>query len=53
MDENIKFYSEMERYEIINVNDGNKYNCLGNNDIIVDSSGNLKILILRDRKSVV
>ncbi len=50
MDENIKFYSEMERYEIINVNDGNKYNCLGNNDIIVDSSGNLKILILSESK---
>ncbi|MFL0195898.1 YlmC/YmxH family sporulation protein [Clostridium sp. WILCCON 0269] len=51
MDENIKFYSEMERYEIINVNDGNKFNFLGNNDIIMDSSGNLRMLILSDGKS--
>lgn len=51
MDENIKFYSEMERYEIINVNDGNKFNFLGNNDIIMDSEGNLKMLILSDGKS--
>lgn len=51
MDENIKFYSDMERYEIINVNDGNKFNFLGNNDIIVDSEGILKMLILNDGKS--
>ncbi|WP_368487636.1 YlmC/YmxH family sporulation protein [Clostridium sp. BJN0013] len=51
MDENIKFYSEMERYEIINVNDGNKFNFLGNNDIIVDSEGVLKMLILNDGRS--
>lgn len=51
MDENTKFYSDMERYEIINVNDGNKFNFLGNNDIIVDSEGILKMLILNDSKS--
>ncbi|MHC6179633.1 YlmC/YmxH family sporulation protein [Clostridium sp. JNZ X4-2] len=51
MEQNIKSYSEMERYEIINVNDGNKFNCLGNNDIIVDSEGNLKILILSEGKT--
>ncbi|MBP2031677.1 YlmC/YmxH family sporulation protein [Clostridium algifaecis] len=51
MGENIKFYSEMERYEIINVNDGDRFNCLGNNDIIVDENGNLKNLLLNNNKS--
>ncbi|WML35077.1 YlmC/YmxH family sporulation protein [Clostridium sp. OS1-26] len=51
MGENIKFYSEMERYEIINVNDGDRFNCLGNNDIIIDEEGNLKLLVLNDNKS--
>lgn len=51
MSENIKLYSEMEKYEIINVNDGDKFNCLGNNDIVVDEGGNLKLLILNDSKS--
>lgn len=51
MNENIKFYSEMEKYEIINVNDGDKFNCLGNNDIVIDEDGNLKFLILNDNKS--
>ena len=46
MSENIKLFSEMERYEIINVNDGEKYNYLGNNDILVDEDGNIKLLIL-------
>ena len=26
MEDNIKYLSEMERYEIININDGDKYN---------------------------
>ncbi|MCI1943928.1 YlmC/YmxH family sporulation protein [Clostridium luticellarii] len=51
MDQNVKYYSEMERYEIINVNDGNRYNYLGNNDIIVNSAGNLEILVLSDNKT--
>lgn len=51
MSENIKYYSEMERYEIININDGEKYNYLSNNDIVVDEQGNLKLLILNDTKS--
>jgi YlmC/YmxH family sporulation protein len=46
MSENIKLFSEMERYEIINVNDGEKYNYLGNNDILIDEEGNIKLLIL-------
>jgi YlmC/YmxH family sporulation protein len=46
MSDNIKLFSEMERYEIINVNDGEKYNYLSNNDVIIDEDGNLKLLIL-------
>jgi YlmC/YmxH family sporulation protein len=51
MSENIKYYSEMERYEIININDGEKYNYLSNNDIVISDDGNLKFLILNDTKS--
>ena len=46
MSENIKTLSEIERYEIINVNDGEKYSYLSNNDIVIDEDGNLKLLIL-------
>ena len=46
MSENIKTLSEMERFEIINVNDGEKYSFLSNNDIIIDDDGNLKFLII-------
>ncbi|WP_207652198.1 YlmC/YmxH family sporulation protein [Clostridium oryzae] len=46
MDNNVKFYSEIERYEIININDGEKYNYVGNNDLIIDEDGNLKYIIL-------
>ncbi|MGE5629420.1 MAG: YlmC/YmxH family sporulation protein [Solirubrobacterales bacterium] len=51
MKENIKFYNDLEKYEIININDGEKFNCLGNNDIIIDENGNLKFLILNDHKA--
>jgi YlmC/YmxH family sporulation protein len=51
MSDNIKYYSEMERYEIININDGEKYSYLSNNDIVVDDEGNLRFLILNDAKS--
>jgi YlmC/YmxH family sporulation protein len=51
MSDNIKLYSDMEKYEIINVNDGDKFNSLGNNDVIVDDEGNLKLLILNNSKS--
>ncbi|WP_027623477.1 YlmC/YmxH family sporulation protein [Clostridium lundense] len=50
MEDSIKLYSEMERYEIININDGDKYNCLSNNDVIIDEEGNFKLLILADPK---
>ncbi len=51
MEENIKLYSDMEKYEIININDGDKYNYLSNNDIIIDEEGNFKLLILNDPKT--
>ncbi len=51
MSDNIKSYSDMEKYEIINVNDGDKFNSLGNNDVIVDDEGNLKLLILNNSRS--
>lgn len=43
---NVKYLSEIEKYEIININDGEKYNCLSNNDIIVDENGKLRYLII-------
>ncbi|NMM65702.1 YlmC/YmxH family sporulation protein [Clostridium sp. P21] len=51
MSDNIKLYSEMEKYEVINVNDGDKFNSLGNNDVVIDEEGNLKLLILSNNKS--
>lgn len=51
MEDNLKYYSDMERFEIINLNDGDKYNFLGNNDIVIDEEGNLKFIILNNNKS--
>lgn len=51
MSDNIKLYSEIEKYEIININDGEKYNYLCNNDIIINEDGFFKLLILNDTKS--
>jgi YlmC/YmxH family sporulation protein len=51
MNDNIKLFSEMERYEIINLNDGERYNYLSNNDVIIDEQGNLRILILNNNQS--
>ncbi|MDT8716411.1 YlmC/YmxH family sporulation protein [Clostridium sp. 19966] len=51
MSDNLKLYSDMEKYEIINVNDGEKYNYLANNDLIIDESGNLKLIILNKNQS--
>lgn len=39
-------YSSLEKYEIININDGEKYNLLKDNDIIIDEEGNFKLLVL-------
>ena len=42
----IKYLSEIERYELININDGEKYDYLLNNDLIIDDEGNFKYLIV-------
>ncbi len=42
MEEKYRFLSEMERYEIININDG---------DIVINENGELKLLLLGDGKS--
>lgn len=51
INENLKLYSEIEKYEIINVNDGEKYAALSNNDIVIDEGGNMKFLILNQNRS--
>lgn len=50
MEDSYKLFSEMERFEIINYNDGEKYGYLANNDIIIDEEGNLRILLIGDNK---
>jgi len=42
----IKYLSDIERYELININDGEKYDYLLNNDLIIDEEGNFKYLIV-------
>ncbi|WP_026882284.1 YlmC/YmxH family sporulation protein [Clostridium akagii] len=51
MSNNMKLYSEIEKYEIININDGEKYSMVSNNDIIIDDAGTMKILILNNNSS--
>lgn len=48
MSQNHKLFSEIERYEIINLNDGEKYNSVSSNDLIIDSDGNLKMLLINN-----
>lgn len=43
---NIKLLSEISNYELININDGEKYNYLQNNDLVIDNEGNLKYLVI-------
>lgn len=43
---NIKYLSEIGKYELININDGEKYDYLQNNDLVVDDEGNIKFLII-------
>ena len=51
MSDNIKQLSEIERYEIINVNDGEKYGYLSNKDVVIDENGSLKLLVLNCNQS--
>jgi len=46
MDNGEILYSSLEKFEIININDGEKYNLLKDNDIIVDEEGNFRLLVL-------
>lgn len=46
MSQSCKMFSEIERYEIINLNDGEKYNSVSSNDLIIDTEGNLKMLLI-------
>ena len=41
-----RLLSDLERCEVFNINDGEKYNSLGNNDILIDENGNLQYLIV-------
>lgn len=42
----VRYLSDIERYELININDGEKYDYLLNNDLIIDDDGNFKYLIV-------
>lgn len=43
---NIKYLSEIEKFEIINVNDGERYQMLQDNDLVIDENGNLVALLI-------
>ena len=45
-DSRVKLLSEISNYELININDGEKYNYLQNNDLVIDNEGNLKYLVI-------
>ena len=51
MEESTRYFSELERFEIININDGEKYNYLSNNDLVIDDEGNFKLLIINNNQS--
>lgn len=48
MEDKLKLYSDIERCEIININNGEKYNYLCDNDIIIDENGKFKLLIVNN-----
>lgn len=43
---NLKLLSEISKYELININDGERYNNLQNNDLVIDDNGNLRYLVI-------
>ncbi len=45
-EKSIKYLSDIEKYELININDGEKYDYLADNDLIVDDDGNFRYLII-------
>ncbi len=52
MKEKNKFYSDIQKYEIININDGENYGPLFNHDLVIDEYGNFKNLIINDKRSI-
>lgn len=42
----IKLLSEIEDYELINITDGEKYEHLQDNDLVIDNNGNIKFLVI-------
>lgn len=50
MSDVIKLYSDIERCEIINIDDGKSYENLGDNDILIDENGNFKFLQIAENK---
>lgn len=51
MNENLRLYSQMDHFEIININDGDKHGYLCDNDIVIDENGEFKYLILSETKN--
>lgn len=51
MEDNIRLFSSMDHFEIININDGDKHGYLCNNDIVIDETGKFKCLILNEPKN--
>lgn len=45
-----KLYSDIQGYDIININDGEKYGCLFNHDLVIDEYGNFKAIMLNNKK---
>ena len=44
--ENLKLLSEIEKFELININDGEKYDYLQNSDLVIDDKGNIRFLVI-------
>lgn len=44
--ENLKLLSEIEKFELININDGEKYDYLQNSDLVIDNKGNIRFLVI-------
>lgn len=49
-EDKVKLLSELSGYELININDGEKYDYLQNNDLVIDGEGNLKYLVINLHK---
>ena len=41
-----RLLSEISNYELININDGEKYDYLNNNDLVIDNEGYIKYLVI-------